>query len=292
MPTIITKTAIAYGQSKAIGDYALAGAVNDLAAAGVTEVIEAPIVDIRVVIPEYAFKSRMNTMNKILTRTCREKGIVVNQIKIEKAPAVCIPTVIVHAAGIGQRQTTEKQERGSGGKDIVLTKWIGMDGMLRITEERNTEVKNRFSAAFLSQIQSFREIMWDIKELEVARRHQPYAVSQVTDGGIFAALWNLSKEFGTGLDIDLKKIAVRQETIEVCEHFQMNPYQLTSVGSFLLVVPDGAALLEELRGHGVPAEIIGRLTDNNDKIIHNGNEIRYIDRPAPDEVNKVMIGRE
>lgn len=292
MPTIIMKTAIAYGQSKAIGDYALAGAVNDLAAAGVTEVIEAPIVDIRVVIPEYAFKSRINTMNKILTRTCREKGIVVNQIKIEKAPAVCIPTVIVHAAGIGQRQTTEKQERGSGGKDIVLTKWIGMDGMLRITEERNTEVKNRFSAAFLSQIQSFREIMWDIKELEVARRHQPYAVSQVTDGGIFAALWNLSKEFGTGLDIDLKKIAVRQETIEVCEHFQLNPYQLTSVGSFLLVVPDGAALLEELRGHGVPAEIIGRLTDNNDKIIHNGNEIRYIDRPAPDEVNKVMIGRE
>ena len=33
--------------------------------------------------------------------------------------------------------------------------------------------------------------------------------------------------------------------------------------------------------------LIGRLTDNNDKIIQNGEDIRYIDRPAPDELMKI-----
>ena len=33
---------------------------------------------------------------------------------------------------------------------------------------------------------------------------------------------------GVGLEIDLKKIPIRQETIEICEFFDLNPYKLLS----------------------------------------------------------------
>jgi hydrogenase expression/formation protein HypE len=38
----------------------------------------------------------------------------------------------------------------------------------------------------------------------------------------------MAEASGVGLEIDLKKIPVRQETIEICEFFGINPYELIS----------------------------------------------------------------
>ena len=90
--------------------------------------------------------------------------------------------------------------------------------------------------------------------------------------------------------MDLKKISIRQETIEVCEHFRMNPYQLASSGCLLIVTEDGRAMTEAFAEIGVHAAVIGRLRGDRDKIIRNGEDVRYIDRPAPDEINKLYSG--
>ena len=50
------------------------------------------------------------------------------------------------------------------------------------------------------------------------------AMHDVTEGGIFGALWEMAEASGVGLEIDLKKIPIRQETVEVCEFFGVNPY--------------------------------------------------------------------
>ena len=57
------------------------------------------------------------------------------------------------------------------------------------------------------------------------------AMHDVTEGGIYGALWELAEASGVGLEIDLKAIPIRQETVEVCEQFHLNPYQLISSGS-------------------------------------------------------------
>lgn len=56
----------------------------------------------------------------------------------------------------------------------------------------------------------------------------------VTEGGIFGALWEMAEASGVGLDIDLKKIPIRQETIEICEVYDINPYLLISSGAMLI----------------------------------------------------------
>ena len=50
-----------------------------------------------------------------------------------------------------------------------------------------------------------------------------------------------------GLEIDLKAIPIRQETVEVCEQFHLNPYQLISSGSMLMAAPDGLGLVQALK---------------------------------------------
>ena len=75
----------------------------------------------------------------------------------------------------------------------------------------------------------------------------------------------------------------------MCEHSRLNPYQLMSAGCSLAVADDGEALAARFRQEGMEAAVIGRLTDNHDKIITNGEEFRYVDRPAPDEWMKIWI---
>ena len=60
----------------------------------------------------------------------------------------------------------------------------------------------------------------------------------------------------------------------------------------LILTNDGEGMAEALGEAGVQATVIGRLTDNNDKIIRNGEEVRYIDRPAPDEIMKIYVEEE
>ena len=74
-----------------------------------------------------------------------------------------------------------------------------------------------------------------------------------------------------------------QETIEVCEYFHLNPYQITSTGCVLLVTDKGEELADALIKNGTPAVIIGHTTKEKERVIMNGGEKRYLDRPAQDE---------
>ncbi|MCQ4746139.1 hypothetical protein NE561_24635, partial [Blautia producta] len=75
-------------------------------------------------------------------------------------------------------------------------------GMLRIAEEREAELKERFAPAFLKQIEAFRDNIFAGKAIRIARGSGIRILRQITEGGIFAVLWQLSKEAGTGIDID------------------------------------------------------------------------------------------
>lgn len=274
------QTAVAYGQSKEVGIYALASVVNALAADGVKE----PKVQVRIMIPSYAYKSRIHTMEKIMKKACEGRGIELQSITSERNNVITQSMVVMTGCGV----CTEANEYKAEANDIVLTKWIGMEGMLRILEEKEAELKTRFSTSFLKQISSYKSQIFAQKEIEIAHKNDVKYISQVGEGGVFAGLWNLAKEMGRGFEVDLKKIPVLQETVEVCEFFRLNPYQLTSAGTMLMIAEDGERLVEVLAEQGIEAVFVGKLTDNNDKVLKNGEEIRYLDRPAPDEIMKVF----
>lgn len=276
------QTAVAYGQSKEIGIYALASVVNALAVEGITDFN----VQIRIMIPSYAYKSRIHTMEKIIKKACEGRGIEIQDIHSERSNVITQSIVVI--TGCGNVSPAVTENIGGSGRDIILTKWIGMEGMLRVLEEKETELKSRFSTGFLKQMTSYKSQIFAQREIALARQNGVNKICQIGEGGVFAALWNLAKETECGLEIDLKKIPILQETVEVCEFFRLNPYQLASAGTMLMLAEDGESITDLLSEQGIPAVLIGKLTDNNDKILKNGEEIRYIDRPAPDEIMKIF----
>jgi hydrogenase expression/formation protein HypE len=276
----------AYGSSRYTGLYALATVVNALAAAGGMDLS----VSVRIEMPEYAFKSRYHAIAKEIEEACEKYGVTLAELSTSRHQAVNLSAVTISGVARVPKACLAEESDIRAGQEIVLTKWVGMDGMLRIVDEKEPELKERFAPAFLHQIRSYREHIFALREIDVAKARGSSAVRQVTEGGILAALWDLAKESGMGLELDLKKISILQETIEVCEHYRLNPYQLTSTGCLLIITEDGEALADELKRNQIQASVIGKVTDNNDKMLHNGEEVRYIDRPAPDEIFKIYNG--
>jgi hydrogenase expression/formation protein HypE len=114
------------------------------------------------------------------------------------------------------------------------------------------------------------------------------AMHDVTEGGIFGALWEMAEASGVGLEIDLKKIPIRQETVEICEFFGLNPYQLISSGSMLMATEDGNRLVSDLEKSGIHAVVVGKATEGNDRVLLNGEERRFLEPPKTDEIYQVM----
>ena len=104
----------------------------------------------------------------------------------------------------------------------------------------------------------------------------------------FGAFWEMASGAGVGLEVDLKKIPIRQETVEICNYFGVNPYQIMSSGSMMIAADDGHELVRKLEQAGIHAAVVGRTNSGNDRILRNGEDVRYLDKPQPDELYKVM----
>lgn len=289
--TFLTHTGVYYGGMRDGAAYGLLTEVNELAAQGV----HAGSAEIRIEIPADMDKSRMHSIRNHIAKAMEKletEDFQLEELHIagEKCAALRVPQIVITAAG-----ETDQKERiadalltARAGQDIVYAGWAGLEGMLRIIGEKEAELRERFTPAFIGQMKAYDSELCGLSKIAVADAMGVSVIRQVSRGGILASLWDLAKDTELGLNLDLKKIAVRQETIEVCEHFRLNPYQLASGGSFLMLAENGEALADALNQKGIQAAVIGQLTDSNDKIIHNGEDMRYIDRPAPDELMKVF----
>ena len=113
------------------------------------------------------------------------------------------------------------------------------------------------------------------------------ALCAAAEGGIFHALWTLAQRAGVGLDIDLKRIPIRQETVEICNTLDLNPYELLANGSLLCLSARGEELVRIFLARGIPAAVIGIAVPGNDRVVRSGDEIRFLEPAREDEIFKI-----
>ena len=224
-------------------------------------------------------------LKRILEKTgawCAAQQIVVAGGHTEVSGAVSRPVLSVTGFGTVQRDMNEQTEGLKPRQDLVMAGWAGMAGTAILAGNREQELAERYP---FSIIDAARELGDRILITDAAREGAAFGVSAmhyVSQGGIFAALWEMAEYGGVGLEVDLKKIPIRQETIEICEFFDLNPYQLYGQGALLMGTSRGEALAQHLSSRGIPAALIGHTTAENDRILRNGEDMRYLDRPAQD----------
>ena len=174
-----------------------------------------------------------------------------------------------------------------------MTKWVGLEGTAVAAKEKEQELLSRFPAYLVEAAKGFDQCLSVLPEAAAAVetgvcKGGICAMTDVSEGGIFGAFWKMGESSGVGLEIDLKKIPIRQETVEICNHLDLNPYELISGGSLLIAADDGYALAERLEKAGIPAAVVGRATAGNDRIVLNGEEKRFLGPVRADEIHKLI----
>ena len=280
---VISASAVLYGDEKDLGVFALAQVVNDLATRGAVTVGAS----VHIMLPPYAYESRLKSMVEYVERAGSAHAIQIVCAKAEVSPVIQKAIVYVNGMGVLKKGALLQSSMGKAGQDIVLLKWIGLEGTFRVMREKEEALKERFVPTFLNQIRSLEPQIFSEKELLLAKEFGVSAMHQITSGGILATLWEMSEASNVGLEVDLKKMAIKQETVEVCEFCHLNPYQLTSVGSVLIFTDRGEELVSKYEQQGIQAAVLGKTTADTARVILGGEEKRFLDRPAVDELLKI-----
>lgn len=277
-------TAVAIGRRREIVVEAIINACNNLICSGT----EAFGVEIALVLPEAVYESELKHMMEDAREYADAYGIAIlgGHTTVSDHVTETIATVTAIGCATGYQPKILKP-----GMDVVVSKWIGLQGTAQIAAQQREDLEKRLPKRFVAEAATFDKYMSVVPEARIAMKAGACFMHDVSGGGIFRALWELADIGQRGISIDLKKIPVKQETIEVCEVFGLNPYELLSGGALLMVTEDGEVLVEALFAEGISAEVIGKLTDNNDKAIVNrgpdGEETRYLERPKTDEIDKI-----
>ena len=163
---------------------------------------------------------------------------------------------------------------------IGITKYIGLKGTIDIFNKNRDELEKRFNPVFINGILGLEEMSKADDGKAVIALHNSARIYECGEGGILKTLWDISMEEKSGLEADLREIPVKQETVEVCEALDADPYRLDSGGCavFTAEAECVSGLIRDLREAGMPVSFIGILTDSNDKILINKGAVRYLDR--------------
>lgn len=272
------------GTAKDIGNLAVLVTTNDLASAGAT-----PIgIMLTVLLPKGTEEATLKEIMQQVNAACEAANIQVIGGHTEVTDVVNQPVLSVTGVGKVKRGKLISTGGAKPGMDLVATKWIGIEGTAIIAKEKEAELRAHFPDVIVDEAMGLDAYVSVQKDGEVAAAHGAAAMHDVTEGGIFGALWEMAEASSVGLDVDLSKIPIRQETVEICEYFDVNPYQLISSGCMLIATSDGSGLVRALGDAGVAASVIGSTTDSNDRIIRYDGEMRYLEPPKADEFHKVI----
>ena len=206
------------------------------------------------------------------------------------------------------------------GDELVVACPVALKGTSVIAKSKKDKLAERFSAGFIQNCISLWDSYGAQREVEsqtaaneqsdthsdtqagaqagqsekhsvvwkIAEEAGASALYAMGEGGFLSALWKMAEASEVGLEVDFRKVLIRQETIEVCEIFDLNPYKLQAEGSVLIGIRGGEALVQRLRNEGFMAEIIGQTNSGNDRLLYSGGSSRYLERPAADEIYRIL----
>ena len=288
MVTAMSTTAFCYTGNEI---YALDNAINNVIAAGGKPYA----VSVAILLPEHSEEATLRQITGNLAVKAEQYQVEIVAGHTELVPSVVSPTITVTA--YGEKLWDNNHGKVKAGMDIVMTKWVGLYGGAILACLKEDELVTRYPKSYIETAASYMNdtsLMPELAVLEAAIAKNPeciYAAHDVSNGGLFGALWQMLSACNCGAEIPVETIPVKQEIIEVSEYFDINPYMMNGQGSLLIVTENGNSLVEMMEEAGIVASVIGTTTESKDRKIIIGDEERFLVPPKGDALNAVFYGQ-
>lgn len=176
---------------------------------------------------------------------------------------------------------------------VLMTGSAALSAAGRLMKERRGEMERQFPSFFhavfdtettaegvripmLAALENHRAKLPEA--LRIAEDNGCLFCREVGREGVLRSLWKMGEELGFGMEIHIKKIPVRQETIEICEYYDLDPYEEESEGALMIAVSDCGGLACALERAGIPVSAIGFLHTGKARTIVYPGHVRYLDK--------------
>ena len=276
---LLTTAPIIVDEFETIG-FELTAIVNNVAAAGGEPVG----IIVSAILPDKILESVVQRLSGEMERACKSMNLQIAGGNTMITKGVNKPVLNITVVGKKEQILHEEFHQYKAGLDLIMTKWAGVAGTSILAGKEQEKLENRLPSYIVENGKNLKHDISVLPESRVAMSVGVQGMHDISRGGVFSALWELAEKGNIGIEVDLKKIPMRQETIEICEVLGANPYELYGAGSLLMVSDKGNEIIHELEKLEIPATIIGKTTEENGKVLLNGEEVRFLDRPKNDSI--------
>jgi hydrogenase expression/formation protein HypE len=179
------------------------------------------------------------------------------------------------------------------GDRLLLTKGVPVEAVSILGREFADRLVSVLSPAELEEARRhlYRPGISVVLDARVAcRAGRVHAMHDPTEGGLAAALWELSTACGHGLEVDLGAVPVLPLARRICAQLELDPLACIASGALLMAVAaqDAAAICKALVQEGIACAEIGQVVEGVPQVLVGGQESRVLlPMPERDEIARL-----
>lgn len=230
-----------------------------------------------------------------INSACKEAGAALCGGHTEITPGIDRPLVTGHMLGTLHGKKPITSAGAKPGDALILTKGIAIEATSVIARELAEKLEGSFSAAFLKRCANYFRTpgISVVKDARVAMENGPInAMHDPTEGGLSAALHELSLASGCSIIVEQRLIPVLPEAKALCEFFGIDPLGAISSGALLISAPATRAkkITAALETNSILSAVIGHVEAKGGgvRIMVDGKTkiLKHFER---DELTKILV---
>jgi len=243
----------------------------------------------QICLPEDYEESELRTLITELVSQADKYNLYIYKVDVRTQADIVTPQITLCVLGKYKEDKALDTSEDKKNIDIIQIGYCAEWSGCYLANSRAEELRERYSANYIRRMQESSLGILESGEVSslLQKLHEDGLIYSVGEGGIFGALWNIGECCGCGLNVYLKKINIRQETIELFDYFDVNPYIMYSPGCVLALVHNAEEYLDECVLNSPYVGVIGHLTTNNDRVIINNDEKRFLTEHVTDEIYSI-----
>jgi hydrogenase maturation factor len=198
-----------------------------------------------------------------MDKAARQLNVAIIGGHCEITPSIEHPIVTGCSIGIAEKGKYVTSSGARIGSRIILTKGTGIEGTAILASDRRQELLKVFDETFVKKAERFFTKISVVKDAITAfQTGGVLAMHDPTEGGVAGGLHELADASNVDFQVYKGKILVSEETRKICAHFEIDPLQLISSGSLLIVAKkeNTKEIMNRLSQNDVPASVIGEMT--------------------------------
>ena len=256
------------GAAENAGYIAVHVTCNDLAATGAKPVG----IQVVLLLPDSSSEDKLSKLMTEIHDTAAELDVEILGGHTEILSTIEQPLII--STGIGKTAKDSYVPTGGAqpGDDIILTKGLGIEGIYILATDYSEYLqKQGISNDILQEAHKFGNKISVITEGLIAASMGANSLHDITEGGLYGALQEMSIASNTGFEFYPEKIEIADCTKKITDTLELDPCGLLSSGSLLISISEGEKLVEALKKKDIKAWIIGNIRDEGQYISCQGD---------------------